>query len=112
MDFSYLNNNPYFSGIALLMLNLGSRYIMSDLGEFHQKVLSHEIVKKIILFFLFFVGTRNVITSLILTIMFSVIIYGIFNENSKYSLIPNQKHLNRKIKEYYVNYNKYVIKDK
>jgi uncharacterized membrane protein (DUF485 family) len=103
LDFSYINTSPYFSGIALLMLNLGSRYIIGDLGEFHQKVLTTEIVKKFVIFCMFFIGTRDIVTSLILTAMFCILIYGIFNEKSKYSLVPNNDLIKQKLKEYYTN---------
>lgn len=101
LDFSYINQNPYFAGISLLMLNFGSRYIMTDLGKFIENVLSHNIVKRFILFCMFFVATRNFLTSLILTIVFSVLIYGLFNDHSKYSLVPNIHRVKHKMKEYY-----------
>lgn len=103
LDFSYINTNPFLPGIAILMLNMGSRYVISDLGEFHQKVLSSEIVKKFIIFCMFFVATRDTMVSLILTIVFSIVVYGIFNEKSRYSLIQSDNTVKGRLKEYYEN---------
>lgn len=93
----------------MLFLNLGSRFIMADLGQFNEKILSQNLVKKFILFCLFFVATRDVITAAILTICFSVIIYGLFNENSKYSLIPDDSFIKEKLKLYYNKCTKHSI---
>jgi hypothetical protein len=96
-----LNNNKYLWGTCMLFLNMGSRFIAADLGTFHEKVLSQNIVKKFILFCLFFVATRDVAAALVLTIGFSVIIYGVFNDKSKYTLIPKQQESVETLKKYY-----------
>jgi hypothetical protein len=101
MDFAYVNNNAYMAGFSLLMLNVGSRYIMADIGGFLEKVLAHDLVKKLVLFCMFFVATRNAVTSLVLTVVFSIIIYGFFNEKSRYSLIPNDDLIKRQLSQYY-----------
>ena len=101
MDFTQINNNTYLAGVSILMLNLGSRYIMGDIGKFLESILNNDITKKIVLFLLFFMGTRNVLTSLILTLIFSIIIYGIFNETSRYSLVPNDAKIKQTIRDYY-----------
>ena len=85
------NNNKYLWGISLLLLNLGSRHIVTDLGKFNESILAHEVVKKFILWSMFFVATRDVLVSCVLTFCFSIIAYGLFNENSKYSLVPNDQ---------------------
>ena len=99
----FMNESRYFWGVSLLMLNLGSRYIVGDLTAFHNKVLANELMKKFVLFSLFFVATRDVITSLTLTLIFVIIVYGIFHEHSKYSLIPDDKHVKERLAEYYRN---------
>jgi hypothetical protein len=103
LDFSYINGSPYFAGVSLLLLNIGSRYIMNDIGEFLQKILAHDLFKKIILFAMFFVATRDFLTSLTLTGIFIVIIYGFFNEKSKYSLVPSSSKIKKRIADYYTN---------
>jgi hypothetical protein len=85
----------------MLFLNMGSRFLMADLGAFNEKILSQNLVKKFILFCLFFVATRDIITSLLLTIAFSVIIYGLFNDKSKYSLVPSDPLIKDKMVSYY-----------
>lgn len=103
-----LNNNKYLWGISLLFLNLGSRHIIGDLNKFHEKILAHEIVKKIVIFSMFFVATRDIPVSIVLTIAFSVIVFGLLDDKSKYSLVPNDTDVRNKIKEYFSNRMKYT----
>jgi hypothetical protein len=103
IDLSFINTNSYVSGISLLLLNIGSRYLMGDISKFLENIFQTEIFKKIILFALFFVATRDIIKSFVLTLIFSVLIYGLFNEKSRYSLIPNDEMIKKKLQIYNLN---------
>lgn len=72
----------------MLLLNIGSRYVVADLGKFHETLLSNEYVKKIIIFSMFFVATRDVITAFLLTILYVIVIDGLFNEKRKFCILP------------------------
>lgn len=88
----YLNGNKFFWGVTMLLLNFGSRFIISDLGKIHEQILANEIVKKIITFSLFFVATRDIIIAFILTVLYIVIIDGILHEKRKFCMVP-QKYI-------------------
>jgi hypothetical protein len=90
MDF---NTNMIFTGGAMLMLNLGAKYIHADLGKFHEQILSNEYVKKIIIFCMFFVATRNISIAFLLTIFYIIIIDGVLHEKRRFCLIP-KKYIN------------------
>ena len=82
-----LNNNKIMLGVTMILLNMGSRFVIADLGEVHEKLLKHEFFKKIILFSMFFVATRDVITAFILTVVYIIIVDGIFHEKSTYAVV-------------------------
>lgn len=83
-----LNNSKVIAGVAMLMLNIGSRYVQADLGKFHEQLLSNPYVKKLIVFSMFFVATRDLGMAFLLTILYIIIIDGVLHENRKFSLIP------------------------
>lgn len=83
-----LNNNKILWGVAMLMMNAGSKYVIGDLGKFHEKVLTHELVKKMIVFAMFFVATRDIVVSFLLCVLYIVLIDGVFHEKRKFSLVP------------------------
>jgi len=90
-----LNNNKILWGVTMLLLNVGSRYVVADLGKFHESILTNEYVKKIILFSMFFVATRDIVTAFLLTILYIFIIDGLLHEKRKYCIVPNKyKNMN------------------
>lgn len=85
-----LNNSKIVSGVALLMLNIGSRYIQADFGKAHDMLLSNEYVKKLIIMSMFFVATRDISIAFLLTILYIIIIDGVLHEDRKWCLIPKK----------------------
>lgn len=91
MDFlsliSTLNGSKYFSGILMILMNLGSKYVGLELSEFQDEFLSKKLIRRIIVFCIFFIATRDIIISVVLTAIFIIFIGGVLNDNSKFSLI-------------------------
>lgn len=101
-----INDNKYAWGVALLLLNIGSRFLATDLGKFHEAILSNDLVKRFVLFSLFFVATRDVVIALTLTLIFSVIVYGFLHEKSRFSLVPDKQCIRDRMHEFF------TLKDK
>ena len=49
-----LNNSKYFSGVTMLLLNLGSKYVPLDLSQNQEKFLNSAIIRRVVLFTIFF----------------------------------------------------------
>lgn len=86
--FAYLNTSRIFFGIVMLMLNLGGRYFSLELSSIHEEFLSNVWVRRFVAFAIFFMATHDAKLSLFLTIIFVIIVSGLLNEDSKYSLLP------------------------
>lgn len=87
---NFLNNNKYLSGVAMIMFSIGSRYIVIDMTKNTETLLKTKIMRRLTLFSIFFVGTRDVFASIILTSVFLIMTMGLFNEESKYCIIPKK----------------------
>ena len=85
-----LNHNIYFIGITMVILNIGSRYVVQDLSQGQNKVLSSWIFKKISLFAMFFVATKNVIVSFLLMMGYVLFINMMFNGQSNFCILPRK----------------------
>lgn len=83
-----INNSKYFYAITMILLNMGAKYLEMDLVDSHRQFLSSKVIRRIIIFTVSFVATRDVIASLIITASFVIIVLNLFNENSEYCLIP------------------------
>jgi len=83
-----LNTNKYFFGIVMILMNIGSKYAVSEISILQHNFLNHKIIRRLLLFTIFFVATRDVIISLIMTAVFIVVALELFNENSKHCVLP------------------------
>lgn len=82
----FLNNNKIMWGITMLVLNMGSKYIMADLGKAHEELMKKDYVKKIVLFSMFFVATRDMLTSFMLTVLYVIVVDGLLHEHRNFSI--------------------------
>jgi hypothetical protein len=83
-----LNNNKFFWGITMILMNLGSRYVVADLSKIYENVLVMDVIKKLVLFCMFFIGSRDVIVAIALTFGVSIVFQALLNANSRYSILP------------------------
>jgi len=83
-----LNNNKYLAGIAMILFNIGSRYLVVDMNKNTENLLKSKIARRITLFSIFFLGTRDLFASFILTSVFLVITMNLFNEDSRFCVLP------------------------
>lgn len=90
MFLDIVNNSKISAGLALLMLNVGAKYVQGDLGRVHDAILSNEYVKKIIVFCLFFVATRDIAVAFLLSVFYIIVIDGILHEKRKFCIVPKK----------------------
>ena len=95
-----LNNSKFFAGLIMLMMNLGSKYISIELSTSQEMYLKYSLGRQLLIFSILWMGTRDIVIALILTCIFILFADYLFNENSKFCLIPDKyKELNSVIDE-------------
>lgn len=72
-----LNNNKLFLGIMLIVLNIGSRYLVDEFSTSEEEYSRNLVLRRIAVFAVCFVGTRDIVISLILTAAFIIIATGV-----------------------------------
>ena len=105
-----LNNSKFFAGILMILMNLGSKYISLELSETQDEFFSNIVIRRIMIFVVVFIATKDIITSLIITACFVVLVSGLFNENSKFCLIKNNCRQTKVISKEQVERAKKVLK--
>ena len=88
--FSNLNNSKYFAGLVMIMLNIGSKYITIGLSKTQEEYLRNSVGRILLLFSIIWMGTRDIIISLILTSSFIIMTQYLFNEKSSLCILPKQ----------------------
>lgn len=88
-----LNTNKFFAGIIIILLNIGSKVINVQLSKSAEEYLKMSVSQQILVFAMSWMGTRDVITSLILTFIFVIFSQYLLNEESLYCIIPKKYHI-------------------
>ena len=80
-----LNTNMFFIGIMMLVLNVGSRYIVHEFSDDDEEYKQNIILRRVAIFAACFVGTRDLFVSLVLTAVFVIISTGMYHTKSIYA---------------------------
>ena len=67
--------SPIMLGIAILLVNLGGKYITADLTKYDEKLLTNKIIKKITLFCIAFLSTRDIRFSIIIVFVYCILFH-------------------------------------
>jgi len=72
-----LNNNKLFLGIMLIVINIGSRHLVDEFSTSEEEYSRNLVLRRVAVFAVCFVGTRDIIVSLILPAAFIIIATGV-----------------------------------
>jgi hypothetical protein len=82
----------------MIVLNLFSKYVVLDLSKSQEAFIRNTITREILIFIVVFVGTRDLLLSLFLTATFIILSGTVFNEKSKFCVIPEKyKYLHNEV---------------
>ena len=83
-----LNNSKFFSGLVMIMLNIGSKYITIELSKTQEEYLRNNVARQLLIFSICWMGTRDIYLALGLTAIFTVLTQFLFNEKSSLCILP------------------------
>ena len=93
-----INNSKLLAGLGMIILNLFSKYVVLDLSKSQEAFIRNTVTREILIFIISFVGTRDLILSLILTAIFVILSGTLFNEESQFCVIPEKyKYLHNEV---------------
>ena len=70
-------------------MNIGSRYIEIKLTK-GQEMIVKNIAREVLIFTIAFMGSRDIFIALIITAVFIILSNFVFNENSKFNMLPEK----------------------
>ena len=68
-----LNRSKYFLGFFIVFLNLSSKFITIRMNDYHERLLRDTVGRELMIFGICFVGTRDIITALVMSSLFIVL---------------------------------------
>ena len=85
-----LNNSKFLTGIVMLLLNVGSKYIELGFTKTQEEALRNGLGRELLIFAVVFMGTHDVIISILMTAAFIILSDYLFNEKSRLCVIPRR----------------------
>lgn len=83
-----LSGSKLVWGAAAIVANLGSRFIIAELTPAQQGVLSSTAFKRVALFCMIFLPTRDLLLAACLTVAVSALLEGLLHEGSRFCVLP------------------------
>lgn len=88
-----LSNSQLFNGSIMLLSNIGGKYLALDMPKNIDVLFeNYAILRYLILFSVFFIATRDIKISVLLTLFYFIIIKFLINENSRFCIIKNKEN--------------------
>ena len=84
-----LNNSKIFAALIMICLNIGSKYITVKLSKSQEEYMKNYVAREVLVFAVIWMGTKDVVLSLVLTFVFYVVTQYLFHEESALCLMPS-----------------------
>jgi len=84
---SKVASSPYALAIAIFLINLGGRFLPMEITKEQEKFLNQPWFRRIIIFVIFFLATRNFITASWMALIVILCVGYLFNENSSLCIL-------------------------
>jgi hypothetical protein len=72
-----LNQNKFFIGIMMILLNIGSRHLLDEFSDDPKEYSRNVMLRRVAIFAVCFIATRDVVTSTILTAGYVILATGV-----------------------------------
>lgn len=83
-----LNNSKIFAGIMIIVLQISSRFVTIKLSKTMESYLKYTFSRQVLIFAIAWMGTRDIYIALTITILFSIIMDVLLNEECSYCVLP------------------------
>jgi len=93
-----MNQSKLFAGLVIIVLNISSKFVNIKVSKSMEGYLKHTFSRDILVFAMAWMGTRDIYTALFITLVFTICVNFLFNEQSGFcclseSFIEKQSEL-------------------
>jgi hypothetical protein len=89
--FNNLNSSKLLSGLLMIIMNIGGKYISIDLPQSLDIIFSNLWMRLLIIFSICFAATRDIKISILLLLIYILVFKFLLKENSKSYLLNKTK---------------------
>lgn len=88
-----LNMSPYVSGCAMILMNVGGKYLHKDLPDTLDDIFENKLARRLVVFAIGFMATRDIRMALIITLVFIFVFSHLLDTKSNYCIIKKVKKI-------------------
>jgi hypothetical protein len=88
-NLNVLNNSKLFTGLIMICLNIGSKFITVKFSPSQEEFMKNYVAREVLIFAVCWMGTRDILTSILLTGAFFIVTEYLFHEDSYLCIAPN-----------------------
>jgi hypothetical protein len=85
-----VNDSKIFAGIMIIILNISSKFVNIKLSKTIESYLKNTFSRQLLVFTIAWMGTRDIYIALFVTIIFTICIDILWNENSNYCILSEE----------------------
>ena len=85
-----INNNKFFAGIIMLIMNIGAKYATIEFSKTQEQYLKNVFSKQLIIFATVWVATHDIRISILLTAAFVILSDFLINPESQLCMLPER----------------------
>lgn len=86
-----INTNKFFIGVMMILLNIGSRHLVDEFSVSEEEYKRNILLRRVAIFAVCFIATRDVIHSTLLTAGYIIIASGVSRRSSEGMANPGKK---------------------
>ena len=83
-----VNDSKVFAGVMIILLNVATKFVPIRVSKSMEAFLRYTFSRNLLVFAICWVGTRDIIISLCITLIFVILMDFLFNEESRFCILP------------------------
>jgi hypothetical protein len=83
-----MNSSKIFAGLIVITINIASRFVTIKLSKSVESYLKFTLSRDVLVFCVVWMGSRDIYISLCVTILFTIVMDFLLNEESSFCLLP------------------------
>lgn len=91
-------NSTMLIGISIIIMNIGGAYITKEIPDYIEEIIDTPILRRFFIFIMVLIYTKDVASSIIITLLFVIIFSFLLNKSSSYCVLSeNMKNKEPKL---------------
>lgn len=91
-------NSTLLIGIAIILMQIGGSYISKEIPDYIEEIIDTPILRRFFIFIIVLIYTKDVGTSVLVTLLFVIMFSFLLNKKSRYCILTeNMKNKKKEI---------------